>query len=582
MSRLTSPSHNSAQNPLDRALAASNNLIVAALIFGAAVNILYLAPSLFMLQVYDRVLLTGGLVTLGFVSLALLLALATLALLDLWRSRLMARIGLRLDRLMAPAILEASLRRGQRSGGPERLQMMRDFDTLRQTISGPAAAALMDVPWAPLYLVICALIHPVLGLVAALGGALLLAVAFVSERAQRRTIREASEVAPRVYAAQEADAANAATIRALGMRAVLVERQVRNRSTLNAVQVTSLFNAFGFSTATKFLRLALGSTVLGIGAWLAIERQISPGAMIAASILSSRALAPLEQIVATWRQIAQARNIYTEIGAALRQWGDSSAPRMQMPKPKGRLDVENVTLQMGEPERLVLNGVRFTCEPGKVFGIIGPSGAGKSTLARIVSGAISPSDGVVRLDETSFSDWNPDDLGRHIGYVPQELHLLAGTIAENIRRFAPRTDANQAELDAATIAAAKSAGAHELIARLPQGYDTPLGLSGAGLSLGQAQRVALARALFGDPSLLVLDEPNAHLDEAGEVALLNAIRAAKLRGASIVLVAHRASILTVADALMVLVEGRVQMIGPADEVISRQAAARAPAIRVAT
>ena len=379
-----------AAGPLRAAFEECRDLLRAALLFGCGVNILYLAPSLFMLQVYDRVLLTGGLLTLAFIGVALLFALVTLALLDLLRSRLMARVSLRIERLAAPALLQAALRRGQRAEEPERLQLLREFDSLRQTISGPAAAAVMDLPWAPIFLIVCALIHPILGLAVAAGGAMLFLITLVSERRQRQVIKEASEAAPRVYAAQEADSSSAGTIRALGMREVMVERQMKNRAALNEIQMKSMFGSFGYSSATKLLRLVLQSAVLGIGAWLAVERQISPGAMIAASILSSRALAPLEQIVATWRQIAQARNTFTQIEAALTDGPAAPASRTQLPSPKGRLTLERAGVRLQGNEKPVLNEVSFECPPGEVLGIIGPSGAGKSTLARVIAGAIAP------------------------------------------------------------------------------------------------------------------------------------------------------------------------------------------------
>jgi ATP-binding cassette subfamily C protein len=319
----------------------------------------------------------------------------------------------------------------------------------------------------------------------------------------------------------------------------------------------------------------LQSAALGIGAWLAVERQISPGALIAGSILTSRALAPLEQIVGSWRQLGEARNAYFSVRDLL-----AAAPRQMvhtiLPKPTGALRVERVGIRLSD-ERPVIAEVSFAVEPGEVLGVIGASGAGKSTLARAIAGAIQPDVGIVRLDDANFLDWDADTLGSHIGYLPQEVLLLSGTIAENIRRFTAASD-SAGEMDGA-VAAAIAAGVHQQILRLPKGYETELGLGGSGLSMGQAQRIALARALYGDPALLVLDEPNAHLDQEGEAALLQAVNNAKARGAATVLVAHRQGPISICDRLLVLQNGRVEMIGPRDEVLTRLASAAASSPR---
>lgn len=554
------------------ALKAGRELLVWAAVFSAGVNLLYLSPSLFMMQVYDRVLQTGGLTTLAFVGAVLLFALAVLAFLDAMRARLMGRLSFRLDRLLAPALLEAAQRREDQPGEGQQRQIMRAFDSFRQALTGPAATAVLDAPWAPIYVAVCFLIHPLIGLVTLIGGGLLILLAMRNERALRGVLAQSGQLGPRLYAAQEADNAFAEAARALGMRRVMVARQLNNRAELNALQATALFGASSYSSLTRFLRLALQSTALGVGAWLAVERQISPGALIAGSILASRALAPLEQIVSAWRQIGEARNAFEAIKQVL-GLADDGPPRTALPAPRGALRLERVSARVPGTDRAALNDVSLSLSPGEVLGVIGPSGAGKSTLARIASGALPPDLGAVRLDAASLVDWDSDALGAHVGYLPQEIALLEGSIAENIRRFEPRDEANAVEIDSAVVEAAKRAGAHDMILRLPGGYDARLGLGGRGLSLGQSQRVALARALYKEPALLVLDEPNAHLDQDGESALVEALKDAKARGAAILIVAHRAGVLALADRLAVLRDGRIEAIGPRDEIVARLAAA---------
>lgn len=552
-----------------QALAACKDLMVWALVFSAGVNLLYLAPSLYMLQVYDRVLTTGGLATLGFVSVILLFALSVLAFLDSLRTRLMTRFSLRLDRLLAPLLLDAATRREAREGDAARRQVLRDFDTVRQAVSGPAANAVMDAPWIPVFVAVCFLIHPWIGVVTLLGSGLLIAVAWRNEQVLRRDLDAISAVAPRVYAEQEADAASIDAVRVLGMRGAVVRRRLKQRSELNALQTDMAFKATSYSGLTKFLRLTLQSTALGVGAWLAVERQISPGALIAGSIIAARALQPLEQIVGVWRQIGQARNSVASIRKIIDAM--SASQGMALPAPNGPLVIDRVSVRVPREERLALTGVALQVSPGEVVGIIGPSGAGKSTLARTAAGATAPDAGVVRLDGANIADWDSDALGQHIGYVPQEVGLLSGTIAENIRRFTEPRDGNM--IDEEVIAAAKAAGAHDLILSFSEGYHHQLGRGGAGLSMGQAQRIALARALYRSPALIVLDEPNAHLDAEGEAALIEAVKAARARGAVILIVAHRAGVLALADRLAVLRAGRIEAIGPREEIMRKLSAA---------
>lgn len=546
------------------ALDACRNLFGWIMLFSAGINLLYLAPSLFMMQVYDRVLNTGGMTTLALLGVVLLFALCVLGLLDMTRQRLGARVGLRLNRLLAPAVIDLNLSNGKttESGDVNRGQAARDFDTVRMTFTSPAAYALLDAPWTLLFVVACFLIHPVIGIVTLLGGIVLVAIAIRSEQAMRPVVARTHEVAPRYYAAQEADRAAGETVRALGMRGAMLGRQLTRRHDLVETQTQTVWLQSAYGSASKFWRLLLQSIVLGVGALLAVQQQITPGALIAGSILAARALAPLEQVVGSWRQIEQARVAFKN----LTQLIDKAPPepsRTALPAPKGELRFERVAVRVLEASRMAIANISFQIAAGDTIGVVGPSGAGKSTLARVAVGSIQPDAGVVRLDGANLADWDQDRRGRYIGYLPQEVSLLAGTVGENIRRFLPPSP----EADALTVAAAQAAGAHEMILRLPMAYDTLLGPRGRGLSLGQAQRVALARALYNDPVLLVLDEPNAHLDADGEAALMQAITQAKARGATILTIAHRNTVIGAMDKVMVMRDGVVEHLGPREEVL---------------
>lgn len=556
---------------LRAAVRACRNLFAWTVLFSAGINLLYLAPSIFMMQIYDRVLNTGGLLTLALLGVVLLFALGVLAMLDLTRARLGARVGLRLNRLLSRQVIELGFTVG-RSGDVQRAQAARDFDTLRQVFASPAAFAILDAPWTLVFVAVCFLIHPLIGVLTLGGGVILLLIALRNERAMRPIIERTTVLAPRYYAAQEADRGASEAVRALGMRGVLIDRQLERRQELLVEQTRASMMQAAYGSTSRFWRLLLQSGVLAAGAYLAVNAQISPGALIAGSILAARALAPLEQVVGGLRQVEQARVAYRNITSLIDD-APAEAERTSLPTPTSGLRFERVSVRVPDTDRLALSGVAFAAECGEVLGIIGPSGAGKSTLARIAAGAIAPDAGVVRLDGANLAHWDPNELGRHIGYLPQEVALLAGTVGENIRRFLPSSP----EIDVLTITAAQAAGAHEMILRLPKGYDTVLGPQGRGVSLGQAQRIALARALFDDPVLLVLDEPNAHLDNEGEVALIQAIAKAKARGAAVITIAHRAGVIAAVDRVMVLRDGVVDKIGPRDEMMRSLAAQQAGA-----
>jgi len=557
----------SAPEPLGAALRACRRHFTSAFIFSAFVNILYLAPTLYMLQVYDRVMSTGGIMTLIFITVVIVMALGTLSVLDNMRSRLLVRAGLRLDRLLAGEVLGRLISRAKAGAGAPRVgQAMREFDTFRGTLAGPGMLSLFDAPWTPIYLAFAFLLHPFLGLVTLFGGAVLLTLAILNEKSVKPRLQKAGEAAAAAYMAQETAANSAEVVKALGMRNALVARQLTDRTVATEMQAEAAFAGGKYTTAIKFVRLSLQSLALGLGAYLAIERQISGGAVIAASVLLSRALQPLEQIVGAWQGIVNGRQAFVTLSDLFNTY-PPERPRTQLPPPKGLVQVEQVGVRIGEA--MILKGVSMSIQPGEVVGLIGPSGAGKTTLARVVAGAVPPDFGTVRLDGGDLKDWESDRLAKYVGYLPQDSILFHGTIRDNISRFQAFTGAPAEEIDAKVIAAAQSAGAHDMILRLPKGYDSMLGVGGRGLSSGQSQRIAFARAIYGQPAMIVLDEPNAHLDAEGEGALMRTLLELKDRGAAVLLVAHRTGILNAADKLLVLREGSVEMFGPRDDVIAR-------------
>ena len=549
---------------LSDALADCRQHFVAAAVFSLLINVLYLAPTLYMLQVYDRVVPTAGKTTLLFVTLALALALLTLSALDMVRNRLLVRASQRIDALVAPRILKQMMAADSGAAG----QAMRDFDNIRTAMATPAIAAIFDLPWTPVFLLVSFMLHFWIGVLAIFAMILLVTLAYLNQKATQKKMEIATSAMASAHNSQQAAATHGTTVKGLGMTGAMVERQLAHRRIALANMVNAQFAGSKLTASSRFFRLFVQSVALGVGALLAIAGEISSGAIIASSVLLSRALQPVESIIAAWSPLAGARASVIRLARALDNL-DEQRVYTALPPPTGSLQVEEVGVR-GREGRPILVGISFRADPGQILGIIGPSGSGKTTLGKVIVGAIQPTIGTVRIDGARLTDWDQDELGKYLGYMPQEPSLFEGTIKENIARFRKgATNEETKAIDDAVVEAAKEAGVHELILQLPQGYDTPLGLMGAGLSAGQAQRVALARALFGEPRLLLLDEPNAFLDQNGETALVEAIAKARARGATVIVIAHRRGVLAAVDRLLVIEDGKPRMIGPAQEVVTR-------------
>lgn len=555
--------------PLAEALKACRTHFVWAAVFSALVNLLYLTPTLYMMQVYDRVVPTGGLTTLVLITVVALFALAALSGLDWLRGRLMLRAGLRLDRMLSGKVLSRVMDLQSKTPNTHAL---REFDNVRGAIGGQGMLALFDAPWTPIYLACCFLLHPLIGVLTLVGGIILFILAWLNERDTRPRLNKAIQSQNHAYSAQESIAGQSEVVRALGMRQSSITRQIHQRQHATAAQADAQLAGGRYSGAIKFLRLVMQSAALGLAAYLAIKGDITPGSIIAASVLLSRAVAPIELLVGVWPSLVQGVASWKTLTDLFTSTAGVERERTALPAPRGRLQVEGVTVKFPDTETPQLRAVSFALQPGQTLGIVGASGSGKTTLARVIAGAFKPQAGAIRLDGAEYDAREGDDLARHIGYLPQVPSLFACSIKDNISRFATATGVAPDVADAGAVKAAMAAGAHELILRLPKGYDTVLGPFGQGLSAGQAQRVALARALYGEPVLLVLDEPNSNLDQEGEAALMQAILGAAARGAAVVVIAHRAGVLARVDRLLVMRDGMVQQEGPREDVLAKMRA----------
>jgi len=562
-------------NELGIALAAMRSALLTVAVFSGFINLLMLSPSIYMLQVYDRVLGSRNETTLLVLSAMVVGAYLFMAALEAIRGWVLVRVGARLDAQLNSRVYTAAFERNLRRPGSNTAQPIHDLNTLRQTLTGSALLAAFDAPWLPIYLVVIFLMSPALGWFA-LGGALvLLVLAVLNERLSKPRLDEAQKYSLQSQQALTNNLRNAEVIEAMGMLPQIRERWYGLHRQQLQTQANASDLAAVLGGATKFVRVCLQSLVLGFGALLVLEGRMTAGMMIAASILAGRALAPVELLVANWKQIVAGRLAY----ARLRELLGIHPPRargMPLPAPTGSVTVEAASAVAPGTQRLILKNLSFSIAPGEIVAIIGPSASGKSSLARLLVGVWPAVTGSVRLDGASLYEWNKDELGPCIGYLPQDIELFDGTVAENIARFG-KVDPDK------VVEAAKQVDMHEQILRLPAGYDTPLGTDGSNLSGGQRQRIGLARALYGDPSFIVLDEPNSNLDDSGERALVEAIKALKAAGKTVVLITHRMSTLSVVDKVAVLADGVLAAFGPRDEVLKAlqaQAAGGAPLRRL--
>ncbi len=538
--------------------------------FSFFVNLLYLTQTIYMLQVYNRVMPTNGLMTLLYLSLMAAFAYFTLAALDNLRSRLMVRSGLRFDALLATQVLRHLLALPRPALAGFRFQnAMRDFDQLKASLSGPGVMAVFDAPWIIIYVVLCTILSPWLGLVCLVAAGVMAALAVAQERATHKRLTEAGQLMAKAHAAQDVITQRADVVRALGMVDAMVAIQGRRRREGIDDGVKAGLSNSGYRTASKFVRLVMQSAGLGIGTLLAIDHQLSPGAVFASSLLISRAMTPIDQIIASWKSLVAGQNAFLQLNELFNTARDD-APLTLLPAPKGLIQVESLSVINPQAKQYILNTVSFAVKPGEILGVIGPSGAGKTSLARILVGADNYDVGAVRFDGADRREWDAQRLARHIGYVPQDVSLFEGTIRDNICRFEHLTNSSIEEVDAAVVQAARDADIHEMILRLPNGYNTQLGTGGGGLSAGQSQLVALARALYRRPSILVLDEPNSNMDGQGEALLVRALSLFRSLGGSVVVIAHRAGVLQIVDQVLILQGGRVQFFGTREEAAAWQ------------
>jgi len=550
-----------------------------AVIFSALVNLAYLAPTIYMLQVYDKVVPSGSKPTLIFLTLALTATLFVLTYLDRIRSRLLMSASVRLDQAFSARIFRRAMQDAA-GGGPIRLnQFVRDFDTIRLAVTGPAALALFDAPWIPIYVVVCYFVHPLIGSLALGGAVILCLLAVLNERVTRGLNRLGASASAAGYANQDSASSAADVVRALGMTSAFVAQFEEARANASRPQMISARTNGRIGGLIRFLRLFLQSAALGAGAWLAISKDISAGAIFASSMLAARALAPIDQIVAQWRVLSSAATAYDDLRGQLA--ADPGGPQTMLPDPKPRLCLRQAAVLTPAADRVLLAGVSFDVEGGQILGVIGPSGAGKTTLLQLIANARQTHQGEIRIDGARYGDWDAQRLGRFIGYLPQDSALFPGTIKDNISRFDRWAGAPPDQVDVMAIAAARAAGVHELILSLPKGYDTELGPRGRGLSAGQQQRIALARALYGQPVLYVFDEPNSYADAESETMLLKVLADLKAAGALVIVAAHRLSLIAAVDQIAVLRDGRLDRFGPRVDVLAalrgESEAVRAPA-----
>ena len=536
-------------------------LVFCTVIFSFVVNALMLTGPLYMLQVYDRVLGSGSEATLVALSVLVIGLFIALGVLEYARGKVMAIVGARFQERLDRRVFVAAMQRSAvAANDPNAVTAQRDVEAIRGFLASPVLLALMDVPWTPFFLFAIFIFHPMLGWLAIGGGAFLIFVTLLNQLTSRRPQRDAGQAAVGSERLSDQLKAEAEVLQALGMSGTGYDRWqgARRIALQKGIAVAGI--STGFGSLTKTFRLFLQSAMLGLGAWLVLQGELSAGAMIAGSILMGRALAPIEMVVGQWAVAQRAYEGWHRISELLSRVPESQT-RTALPRPKALVEVDGLSVAPPGETKPILHLVRFRLEPGQAIGVIGPSGSGKSTLAKALTGVWRPLGGTVRLDGATLDQYDPDVLGRLVGYLPQRVTLFEGTIADNIARLDRQPES------AAVVVAAKKADAHDMIVKLPQGYDTRISASGGRLSGGQMQRIGLARALYGDPVLMILDEPNSNLDNEGSAALNAAIRAMKAEGKSVLIMAHRPAAIQECDLLLVLEDGMRKAFGPRDQVL---------------
>lgn len=567
------------ENSLQAALKACKGSFISVGIFSLFVNALMLVPTFYMLQVYGRVVTSGSISTLVMLTIIMSVLVITMGSLEWVRSRIMVRVSTKLDVLLSRHVYKASFKRSLESGGMDAsAQSLNDLTGLRQFLTGNGLFAFFDAPWLPIYIAVMFMFHPWYGWVAIGSALVLLFLAYMNEKMTGKALGQANKenIAATLYTTK--NLRNAEVIESMGMLNTLMHRWGMRQKNVLILQSQASDKGGIVSAVSKTFRMLIQSLILGLGAYLAVNHEISPGLVIAGSVLLGRALAPIDLIIGSWKGFIAARSQYDRLNDTLDKL-HAEPERMALPAPQGNVLVENLIVCPPGSKTPILRGISFGVPAGSVVGIIGPSASGKSTLARALMGVWAPQNGVVRLDGADISNWDKDQLGPYMGYLPQDIELFEGTISENISRF---TDVDPEKV----VRAAKTAGVHEMILLLPDGYDTVIGSEGVNLSGGQRQRVGLARAIYGSPRLILLDEPNSNLDEVGERALASAIQELKLTGATIFVITHRTTILSQLDRLLVMSAGGVSMYGPRDQVMEelnkQQLAAQQKAAQVAT
>jgi PrtD family type I secretion system ABC transporter len=549
------------RSPLGSALRACYPALATTFVLSMFINASMLASPLYAMQIYDRVLTSRNVGTLTMLTLIVGMFLVLYGILEFARAGVLARAGVQFEGTLRHPLFETMMQAEMSPRHRFGQQIIRDAETIRDCISNGTAATACDLPWTPVFVVLCFMQHLYLGIVAMIGSAVLFSLALLTEFFTRVSVNRTNALANEASKFVAAALRNGEVVRGLGMGDIVLDRWSGAQSAVVEAHSTLVERGAAMHAVTKFARLAVQTSLLCVGAWLAIDRQISPGAMMAASIIMGRALAPVEQVVGQWKRVVAFRSAFRRLEDLFQALPATAAPTT-LPVPEGEIEVDNAIVWPPTAGRPSVKGVSFALQAGESIAIVGASASGKSSLARALAGVWPLREGVIRIDGAAYSQWDQTRLGKHIGYLPQDIELFSGTVAENIARLG-KVD------EAAVIVAAKAAGAHEVILRLPNGYDTPIGEGGVALSGGMRQRVGLARALYGNPRLIILDEPNSNLDDEGEKALTLALAAMKAARRTVIVVTHRPQILAHVDRIMVMAFGKALVTGPRDEVIAK-------------